>query len=72
MSRYEATETEGGLPLIVIWEQPYVHGGPAKDALGWFTPEEAAELLGMPAGEICHKLGEEGQFDTPEYSVEWT
>lgn len=63
---------EKGRPLICIWAQPYVHGGPAKDALGWFTPEEAARLLKMSAKEICRKLGRDAHFDTPEYAVEWT
>lgn len=69
---YQATEYEGDQPLIVIWRQPYQHGGPAKDAIGWFTPEEASELLDMPPEQIAAALTECGELDTEWFSAEWT
>jgi len=66
------TEYENGEPLLVIWKQPYTHGGAPKDAIGWFTPDEAAPLLRMPPSHIVRMLNRKGQIDTPRYSAEWT
>ena len=65
----DAADASEGAALIVIWALPY-SPDVAKDALGHFTPAEAAALLGMDQAEIVAKLDAAGSFQTEAHHVE--